>query len=81
MSNTVLTDLRVRKLQPDASKRVEIWDAKLPGFGVRVSPQGTKSFVEKPETIFQGKEIRTNGFFIEVVEPSENEKKNLGIPK
>jgi integrase len=39
-----LTDLLLRKLK-GADERIEIWDAKLPGFGVRVSPSGTKSFV------------------------------------
>jgi integrase len=39
-----LTDLLLRKLK-GAEERIEVWDAKLPGFGVRVSPTGTKSFV------------------------------------
>jgi len=40
-----LTDLAIRKLSLDAGERVELWDATLPGFGVRVSSAGTKSFV------------------------------------
>jgi len=40
-----LTDLRIRKLPPDPTKRVEIWDARVPAFGIRVSPNGNKSFV------------------------------------
>jgi integrase len=39
-----LTDLLLRKLK-SGEERIEVWDAKLPGFGVRVSPAGTKSFV------------------------------------
>jgi len=45
MSNTVLTDLAVRKLTAAPPKRFEVWDAKLPGFGIRVAPSGLKSFV------------------------------------
>ncbi len=33
----VLTDTRVRALKPVAGKRIDVWDASLPGFGVRVS--------------------------------------------
>ena len=45
MSNTTLTDVRLRSLKPEPNRRVEIWDAQLPGFGLRVSPTGTKSFI------------------------------------
>lgn len=38
-------DLAIRKLAPDATRRIEIWDQRLPGFGVRVFPSGVKSFV------------------------------------
>lgn len=41
----MLTELAIRKLTARGCERVEIWDDKLPGFGVRVSPAGTKSFV------------------------------------
>jgi integrase len=40
-----LTDLRIRKLTPAGAERVEAWDGRLPGFGIRVSVHGTKSFV------------------------------------
>lgn len=45
MRTGTLTDLSVRSLSARDGKRTEIWDAKLPGFGVRVSPTGTKTFV------------------------------------
>ena len=39
-----LTDLLLRKLK-SGEERVEVWDAKIPGFGVRISTSGTKSFI------------------------------------
>ena len=39
------TELAIRKLTPKGNVRIEIWDDKMPGFGMRVSPRGTKSFV------------------------------------
>ena len=41
----MLTELAIRKLTPKDNARTELWDEKIPGFGVRVSPRGTKSFV------------------------------------
>ena len=40
-----LTDIAVQNLKPDPSARFEVFDVKLPGFGVRVFPSGIKSFV------------------------------------
>lgn len=40
-----LTDLQIRKLVAEAPERIEVWDARLPGFGIRVSAAGTKSFI------------------------------------
>src|SRR5712691_9322115 len=40
-----LTDLAVASIKPPASGRIEIWDAMLPGFGLRVSEKGSKSWV------------------------------------
>ena len=45
MSIEPLTDLKLRKVKPDTSKRLEIWDERIPGFGVRIAPSGTKTFV------------------------------------
>ena len=39
-----LTDLLLRKLK-SGEERVDVWDAKIPGFGVRISTSGTKSFI------------------------------------
>ena len=44
-SNTPLTDLLLRKIKTDGAERVEVWDDRVPGLGVRVSSAGTKSFV------------------------------------
>lgn len=41
-----LTETFVRALQPaPAGKRDEYWDTKVPGFGVRITDRGAKSFV------------------------------------
>lgn len=41
---TKLTDVRVQSLKPKKD-RYEVWDPAAPGFGVRVTPKGAKSFV------------------------------------
>ena len=40
-----LTDLAVANVKAPASGRIEIWDAMLPGFGLRISDKGSKSWV------------------------------------
>ena len=45
MGTITLTDKKVRSLKAIGFDRMEICDALLPGFGVRVTPRGTKSFV------------------------------------
>ena len=40
-----LTDVYLKKMQPPERGQVDIWDAKISGFGVRVSATGTKTFV------------------------------------
>jgi integrase len=39
------TDLMLRKLTSNGQDRLEIWDARIPAFGVRVSSAGTKTFI------------------------------------
>ncbi len=45
MARSSLTDLRIKKLRPDPKKRIALWDALLPGFGLRLSPRGTKTLI------------------------------------
>jgi len=45
MARVALTDITLRKLTPPASGQIEVWDMKLPGFGVRITSKGTRSFV------------------------------------
>ena len=45
MGNKVLTAAAVERLKPPACGQAETFDAALPGFGVRVSYRGTKSYV------------------------------------
>jgi len=45
-SNKVpLTDAKIKNLKPRQDKQYEIWDEKISGFGCRVSPKGSRSFV------------------------------------
>ena len=45
MLSEALTDLSIKALRPRADSRYEVFDAKIPGFAVRVAPSGMKSFV------------------------------------
>jgi Arm DNA-binding domain/Phage integrase family len=46
MGKRVLNDRIIKAIKPAAAgKRVEVWDALVPGLGIRVTDTGTKSFV------------------------------------
>ena len=45
MVGQALTDMAIRNLAVKPGERVEIWDNKIPGFGIRASSGGTKSFI------------------------------------
>src|SRR5258708_24883941 len=47
MARTALTALTIQKIKPPASKagRVERYDARVPGFGVRVTAEGSRSWI------------------------------------
>lgn len=40
-----LTDIRVREAKPPKSGRRELWDSEVKGLGLRVTPNGVKSYV------------------------------------
>ncbi len=44
MPTTTLTDRIVADARPPATGRIELWDAELPGFGLRVSAAGRRSW-------------------------------------
>lgn len=44
---TSFSDQTIRSLQAPPAGQLDFWDAKLPGFGCRVSQAGTKTFVLK----------------------------------
>ena len=44
MPSVVLTDLFIAGLKPRIERQFEIFDRKVPGLSIRVSPQGSKSF-------------------------------------
>ena len=39
------TDLMLRKLTSGGAARKEVWDGRIPGFGMRVTKAGTKTFI------------------------------------
>jgi integrase len=41
----LFTDMMLRKLTSDGEDRIEVWDERIPGFGMRVSKVGTKTFM------------------------------------
>ena len=45
MARTNLSDAKVRSLKPIAGKRYDVMDAQVPGFGVRVTDKGLRTFI------------------------------------
>jgi hypothetical protein len=45
MPKIKLTQPAADKLKPPASGRVEFWDSQLPGFGLRISGRGRKTWI------------------------------------
>lgn len=56
MGRTILTDAAVRRMRPPATGRLEVWDAALPGFGVRITDKGRRSWVLMSR--YRGRPIR-----------------------
>lgn len=56
MGNDSLTDLKIKKLRPSKTGRIEIPDGKFPGLSIRVSKTGVKTFTLR--TRIQGEQIR-----------------------
>src|SRR5262245_7282942 len=44
MASRMLTDVAVRNLKPIMGRQIDIYDCKIRGLMVRVSPMGTKAF-------------------------------------
>src|SRR5271155_1474694 len=44
MPTLKLTQVAVERLKPPASGRIEVWDSQLPGFGLRISETGRKTW-------------------------------------
>ncbi len=44
MPSKALTDAIVAEAEPPAAGRLELWDADLPGFGLRITPAGQRSW-------------------------------------
>ncbi len=47
MKSAGLTEAKIDALQPRTGAQYVAWDGRLPGFGVRVSPAGTKTYIYK----------------------------------
>jgi hypothetical protein len=48
---TRLTQIGLQNLQPPAEGQVDLWDATLPSFGIRLSQGGSKTFILKLDNI------------------------------
>ncbi|MDX2287918.1 MAG: integrase arm-type DNA-binding domain-containing protein [Hyphomicrobiaceae bacterium] len=44
-AKTRLTDIAIKRAKPPENGQAEIWDSAIPGFGVRITSKGARSFV------------------------------------
>src|SRR5437764_11106275 len=56
MPQLKLTQIAVDRLRPPATEAVTFWDVQCPGFGLRVSPRGRKTWVAQYR-VRGGKEV------------------------
>jgi hypothetical protein len=57
MPTIKLTQIAVERLRPADGKETTFNDNQLPGFGVRVSPRGRKTWVARYRVAGSGKEV------------------------
>ena len=62
MKGKILSDRAVALIKPPASGRLEIWDAALPGFGLRVTDKGAKSWVAMYRTGTRKRRLTLGGY-------------------
>lgn len=74
-----LTKTVVDALEPESGKQFFVWDSKLPGFGVRVSPGGSKSYMYQGRINGTLKKITIGRHGVYTAEQARKEAKDIGI--